>query len=286
MDRRQGPTGLITTTTEMNLHPENETRFFSVEVDDTPEQTRRVLKAIAASENRGGDGNGDDEIGTFIELQEWLEVANHEVWIPYAEALADKIPHVAPRFRRDFQRVLSLIKAHAILHQANRQVDERGRIIATLDDYRVVRDLVEPILSQGLQLTASDTCGRRWRRSVKPISGSAGAEPGHLLQQVAETLNLHKSVTSRRVDACLERGYLRNLNSKRGSAYQLVVGDPLPGEVQVLPGPELLEGCCSVAADPGGIGPPPPCSELSGSANLDAATHFAAASERSNQEVA
>ena len=267
--RRQGPTGLITTTTAMNLHPENETRFFSVEVDDTPEQTRRVLKAIAASENRGGDGNGDDETGTFIELQEWLEVANHEVWIPYWEALADRIPPRALRLGRDFQRVLSLIKTHAILHQVNRQVDERGWIIATLDDYRVVRDLVEPILSQGLQLTVSD----RMRETVEAVREAnkrlrRGGE-GASLKQVAETLNLHKSVTSRRVDACLERGYLSNLDSKRGSAYQLVVGDPLPGEVQVLPGPESLEGCCSVAADPGGIGPPPPCSELSGSAILE-----------------
>jgi len=35
---REGPTGLITTTTENSLHPENETRYFSVEVDGTPEQ--------------------------------------------------------------------------------------------------------------------------------------------------------------------------------------------------------------------------------------------------------
>ncbi len=267
--RRQGPTGLITTTTEMNLHPENETRFFSVEVDDTPEQTRRVLKAIAASENQGADDNTDEDIGTFVELQEWLEVANHNVAIPYAEALADKIPHVAPRLRRDFQRVLSLIKAHAILHQANRQVDERGQIIATLDDYRVVRDLVEPILSQGLQLTASDTM-RQTVEAVREANARLRRDgAGASLKQVAETLNLHKSVTSRRVDACLERGYLRNLNSKRGSAYQLVVGDQLPGEVQVLPDAESLEGCCSVAADPGGIGPPPPCSDLFGSVILE-----------------
>ena len=44
---REGPTGLITTTTEISLHPENETRYFSVDVDDTPDQTRQVLKATA-----------------------------------------------------------------------------------------------------------------------------------------------------------------------------------------------------------------------------------------------
>jgi len=65
--------------------------------------------------------------------------------------------------------------------------------------------------------------------------------------QVAEILKLDKSATSRRVNSCLERGYLSNLQSKQGSAYKLVVGGPLPGEVEVLPDPESLEGCCSVA---------------------------------------
>ena len=32
------------TTTQVKLHPENETRLFSLPVDDTPEQTKRVLK--------------------------------------------------------------------------------------------------------------------------------------------------------------------------------------------------------------------------------------------------
>ena len=33
---REGPTGLITTTTAVGLHPENETRLLSVNVTDTP----------------------------------------------------------------------------------------------------------------------------------------------------------------------------------------------------------------------------------------------------------
>jgi hypothetical protein len=49
---REGPTGLITTTTAISLHPENETRYFSVEVDDTPKQTTRVLLATAENINR------------------------------------------------------------------------------------------------------------------------------------------------------------------------------------------------------------------------------------------
>jgi hypothetical protein len=44
---REGPTGLIVTTTQEKLHPENETRMISLAVTDTQEQTRSVLAALA-----------------------------------------------------------------------------------------------------------------------------------------------------------------------------------------------------------------------------------------------
>jgi hypothetical protein len=44
---REGPTGLIVTTTSVKLHPENETRMLSLTVTDTQEQTRAVMTALA-----------------------------------------------------------------------------------------------------------------------------------------------------------------------------------------------------------------------------------------------
>ena len=44
---KEGPTGLIVTTTATRLHPENETRLLSLAVKDTPEQTNAILHALA-----------------------------------------------------------------------------------------------------------------------------------------------------------------------------------------------------------------------------------------------
>ena len=44
---REGPTGLIITTTALELHAENETRMVSMTMTDTPEQTRAVMRATA-----------------------------------------------------------------------------------------------------------------------------------------------------------------------------------------------------------------------------------------------
>ena len=45
--RKEGPTGFITTTSRDRLHAENETRYLSLTVTDTRDQTRQVFKALA-----------------------------------------------------------------------------------------------------------------------------------------------------------------------------------------------------------------------------------------------
>jgi hypothetical protein len=108
---KDGPTGLITTTTAAKLHPENETRLLSLGVIDTKEQTQQVMRILA---------DEDEKPSTFDyrpwqALQECLATGERRVVVPYARWLADTIPPVAVRLRRDFGMLLSLIRAHALL---------------------------------------------------------------------------------------------------------------------------------------------------------------------------
>ena len=144
---REGPTGLIVTTTAVKLHPENETRLLSLTVTDTQDQTRAVMAALAEEAGEAGPN-----FEPWHALQVWLEGAEHRVSIPYAKILADLIPPVAVRLRRDFGALLNLIRAHALLHQATRERDAEGRIVATIEDYAAVRELVVDLVS------------RAWRR--------------------------------------------------------------------------------------------------------------------------
>ncbi len=49
---REGPTGLLLTTTAIKLHPENETRLFSVPTNDSPSQTKAIMKSPGARRRR------------------------------------------------------------------------------------------------------------------------------------------------------------------------------------------------------------------------------------------
>ncbi len=248
---REGPTGLIVTTTRLRLHPENETRLFSLSVTDTAEQTRGVLRALASENTDAVDVN------RWHALDRWLETGEHEVVIPFGDALAEKIPAVAVRLRRDFGALLNLIRAHALLHHATRARDERGRVVATAADYSAVRQLVADLFAEGVEQAVSDSI----RETVSVVAGlTANSEREASVREVAQKLKLEKSSASRRVSQALDRGFLRNTEERKGRPYRLRLGDPLPDDSPLLPAPEEL-GCCSVAADSEGVNTPPPLAE-------------------------
>lgn len=234
---REGPTGLIVTTTAVGLHPENETCLLSLTVADTQEQTRDVLAAIAREKAEGAD------LAPWHALQQWLEspAAERRVTIPYAPALAQLVPPVAVRLRRDFGAVLNLIRAHAVLHQASRKRDWEGRIVATLADYEAVRELVEDLVSEGIDATVPKTV-REAVAAVARLGKDAEGDP-IALSAVASELGLDKSAASRRVRRAVDAGYLKNFEDKRGKPARLVLGDSLPDDSASFPPPKTWKRC-------------------------------------------
>jgi hypothetical protein len=246
---REGPTGLIVTTTALRLHPENETRMLSLTVTDSTEQTASVFQALA------DDTTDDVDLTRWQALQTWLAAGSAQVVVPFAKDLADLVPPVAVRLRRDFKTVLTLIRAHALLHQATRQKDENGSIIATIDDYAAVRELVADLVAAGVDATVRPEV----RETVAAVAKLIGTGSEEVKQaDLGGTLKLDKSVISRRVADAVDGGYLRNLEDRKGRPARLVIGEPLPDEVDVLPRPERLRGCAVVRGDKN-PSPPPPC---------------------------
>ena len=277
---KEGPTGFITTTTRDKLHTENETRYLSLSVTDTREQTRRVFRALADGSTKEPDRR------RWHALQTWLEVGEHRVTIPYAGALAEKMGDVAVRLRRDFSVVLSLIEAHAILHQATRERDAQGRIIATLADYARVRGLVSGLIAESVEATVPKTI----RETVEAVENVIdGGDEDHATNKgVAEELEIDKAAASRRVRAAIGRGYLKNLEDRKGHPAQLVLAESMPEDQEILPNPEELEGVDPLTVDREGIQHPPPPSEAGmggGGSNTSAETASTGQRSREREEI-
>lgn len=242
---REGPTGLIITTTKTGLHPENETRLLSLTVTDTPAQTRNILLAMVEDDKDFFDSS------RWLAFQEYLSLCDNRVTIPYKKLIAENIPlsAMAVRLRRDFRQVLSLIGAHAILHQESRRRDEGGRIVAEIADYAAVYGLIADLVAQGIDATVSDET----REAVEAVEALKTEKMnGVSYKDVGERLGLDKSSSQRRCQVALRGGYLKNLEEKKGKPARLEIGEPLPGKSAVLPLPKELEvlykSGCMVAA--------------------------------------
>ena len=77
--------------------------------------------------------------------------------MPFAYRLAGLIPPIAVRLRRDFSQLLSLIRAHALLHRELRDRDEYGRIVATVEHDAAVRELVSDLFAEHVGATVKET---------------------------------------------------------------------------------------------------------------------------------
>jgi hypothetical protein len=230
---REGPTGLLVTTTTPKLEVELETRMFSIPINDSPEQTKAIMMATALRWD-GSGGIGALDTTPWHALQNWLADAEHRVVIPFAPRLVPLIPPAAVRLRRDSNVLMALIATHALLHQAQREQDAKGRIIATTDDYAAVRELIADLMSEGVGASVPKTV----RETVAAVRALGNG--GHSITEIAKQLGLHKTTAGARVEVAIEAGYLRNLEPKPGLPAIIVIGDPLPEEVEVLPPPEML----------------------------------------------
>lgn len=138
----------VETTTKDRVHAENQTRVFDLYVDDSESQTGNILRMQARQVETNNPGI-ENEIKIWRAAQSLLK--GYSVYVPYARELAEAFPKEKIRARRDFPRLLSLIRTHTLLHQFQREKDRNGRLIATVEDFEAILPLAEPVLSQSMK---------------------------------------------------------------------------------------------------------------------------------------
>lgn len=230
---KEGPAGFVTTTTADKIYHDNETRLLSVEIEDTPEQTKRILKSLAIENQKSKTVNYQ----AWMAFQKWLSLSNKLVTIPFSMTLAEHVPPVATRLRRDFGQFLNFIRIHAIIHQKSRETDTNGAIIATIDDYEGVYNIVHELFSITLEQTVSKCVAQTVEavRSLQidefdPIS----------VRQLTKKLKLDQSTVRRRIYQALNRGFLHRSDEHK-SRLVVVLGDPLPANKKLFPTPDELK---------------------------------------------
>jgi hypothetical protein len=189
--------------------------MLSLEVDDSREQTKQVLEKVATVRGLGLESDMPD-FAEWQAFQRCIEMGERRVVIPYAVAIARGIPAVSIRQRRDFSHLLTIIKAHALLHQKHRKRDEHGRIVADIEnDYKAAYKLLYDVLAESAGL-ALDKKMAETLEAVEKLVKEKPPDEGVTAASVAAELNLDKSAGRRRVTKALVAGYLVNLEQRKG----------------------------------------------------------------------
>jgi hypothetical protein len=230
--QKTGPTVLLTTSTR-RLGYQLDTRVFSLDVGDSREKIKAALEAQADME-MNGPALPNESLAAF---QGYLQAqAPWNVVVPFVKSLADIIAQkaTAPRILRDFARLLSLVKSVAVLRQAHRQWDAKGRLIATVEDYATVHDLVGPMYEATLTGATKEM-----RETVQAIEEMLSREQNVTATSLAARLGINRGTASRRVRTAIGRDWLVNRETKKGQPWDLELGEPMP-EQEGLPAPEEL----------------------------------------------
>jgi hypothetical protein len=261
---KPGPTVLLTTSTRP-LGDQLMTRLFTIEVPDDSAQLGAALDAMASLEVDGAPPP-DPALRAF---QAYLQtLAPIDVVVPFARQLSAHLRRQpqAPRVLRDYPRLLSLVKAMAILRIAWRERDGAGRLVATLDDYAAAFALVEETWA------ASADASERVRQAVGAVAGLGAKSEGATVSITELALRLKVSVASawRRVNSAIAGGWIVNEETRKRQTARLRVGEPLPPS-SGLPTVEELSVACETVGHTD--------TEAPGPSMADVATSFVAASD-------
>ena len=90
------------------------------------------------------------------------------------------------------------------------------------------------VFAEGIEATVPESV----RETVDAIEAVKEVEVS--LGELAAKLALDKSAASRRLREAIDRGYLVNRETRKGRPARVVLGDPMPEMVKLLPEPDEL----------------------------------------------
>ena len=135
----KGPVATLMCTTRGGLYEDNMGRMFAVSVDESPDQTQRIVtyqnQVAAGIINKQEENAAIDFIQNLMRMVGCFATVN-----PFANKV--QLPKEAHKIRRLNELFHGLIKMMTLLHQYQRQKDDKGRIITTPYDIQKATDIM------------------------------------------------------------------------------------------------------------------------------------------------
>ncbi|CAG0989378.1 hypothetical protein PHYC_02202 [Phycisphaerales bacterium] len=236
-----GPIGYVESTTNTNVFDEDANRMMPLSTDESPEQTARVVHAIAAAAQRE---SGDSARVVMLHQTVQRLLRRVRVRVPFAMAIAAAIPTSRPEARRSVGFILGMVRAVALLHQRQRR---EGPIIhgdcinAALEDYSVARELLVSPLGRSLGGSLSEAVVRFGKRMQVRFGGEQFTSTQAL---EADPVIKHKGKINQYLGSLADAGVSECVSESKGrqpATWKLVKDLPAAGATW-LPSAEQIAG--------------------------------------------
>jgi len=237
----KGSPTFITTCTNAEIDDELLNRVFIVSIDETREQTKKIIRYEGETCSKLGDQEEEDKPNPLFASALAKLTYVDRVVIPYAVCLADKFPipkgaelSVGPR--RDFKKLLYLIGVVAWFHQKQRLIvapsplnektakalGKQFVVASPIDFYMVWR-----ICRKGFLATLFKLSERH-----KNILETFHAGANKTVRDVAEEVNLSENRTREFLNSLVKKGYLSLDRSQKTYTYSLKQKNELEGTIE------------------------------------------------------
>ena len=222
----KGPIASMACTTRGEIYEDNMSRCFLIAVDESYEQTKRIIHY--QNEKAAGqiDQRKEQEVKRFI--QNFIrELRPYEVLNPYANKI--HLPEEAHKIRRLNDLFQSFVKMITVLNQYQRKKDERHRLITEISDMETAIEIMfESIV---LKVDELDGSLRQFYENLKSYlkknyTGSHDKVEFGLLE-VRQALHISKTQLFRYINDLTELEYIRQSggHANRGFRYRIAYWD-------------------------------------------------------------
>lgn len=215
----------LVATTQQDIYYDNQSRSIVVGIDESNEQTDRILEYTNKSYAGLIDKKSQDQAKVFIQncikLLKPMDVIN-----PYAPQI--HLPQKSKMKRRLNHQFQTFILQVTRLHQYQREVNADGKLITTIEDIELAIDLFfDAIILKIDELTSAT---RQFFEELKVYLASpqCKSSSGEFNQrEVRHALNLGKTQVSQHLKVLMDYEYvaISGGSANRGFTYQIVYAD-------------------------------------------------------------
>ncbi len=228
----RGPVASISTTTQAALEIDDETRHLSIVIDESPEQTRRIVQAYT----KDNPGLSAKELRMWNEVHRLIEERSDcEIVFPaWFDKVAENVFTDDIAVRRYYPAFAEACRAVCLIRsfQPDHQEPSNGEMVVDFGDFAVAALIFDRIFVQSLHRQEGSTL--EVREAVRVISSRKNhAGAGDL----AEYLGISVDSAYERMRQAFKAGVIRRANSPEEDNRKFYVAAPRP---RFIPDPEEL----------------------------------------------